>query len=118
EETGFEAGVVAVGLVEFGAVAVVADVEAAAAAAAAPRRTAAYAWTASASAWTASAHLAAVQTAAFAAKLRVGFASEQWVGVAFGDGDIGFGDGVGNFSGYIIGEAGGDVLAGGGVVHA
>jgi hypothetical protein len=50
--------------------------------------------------------------------LRVGFAAEERVGVAFGDGDVGFGYGVGNFSGYIIGEAGGDVLAGGVVVHA
>src|ERR1019366_1018969 len=105
EEAGFEAGVVAVGLVEFRAVAVVADVEAAAAAASG--------WTAAASA-----HLAAVQTAAFAAELRIGFAAEERVGIAFGNGDVSLGYGVRNFSSYIIGEAGRDVLAGGGVVHA
>src|SRR5260221_8824320 len=84
------------------AVAVVGDVDAAAATARAATAT----------------HLAALQAAAFASELGVRFTAEEWVGVAFGNDDVGFGDGVGDFSGYIIFEAGRDVLIGGVIVHA
>ena len=105
EEGGFEAGVVAVGLVEFGAVAVVADIGAAAGCTRPDcrRRRSGCFWRCGPSRpnWSVA-----------------DFAAEERVGVAFGDDDVGFGDGRGNFSSHVIGEARRDVGADGVVVHA
>ena len=56
--------------------------------------------------------------ATFATELRVGDAVEEGIGIAFGNGDVRFGENVCNFSGHIVGEAGGDVLVDGVIVHA